>query len=324
LRSIKFITNAFPIWIIAASIVAMIKPAVFTWFRGDMITYGLGVIMLGMGITLHPIDFHRVMRSPKWVLSGVILQYTVMPLMGWGLGYLMNLPTVLAIGLIIVACCPGGTASNVISFLARANVALSVTMTAISTILAIALTPVLTTFLIGDRLEVSALQLFLGTLKVVLAPVLAGVLLNRYFHTTVKKIQPIAPLIAVIAIVLIVASIIGQGKDEIVKSGLELGMAVLILHTTGFTLGYFFSKWYIRDEMASQTVSIEVGMQNSGLGAYLAQANFANPATAIPSAMSSAVHCVLGSLAAALFRRSGNKQSDDYSQPGHPAVIETG
>jgi len=301
-KIINFLTNAFPLWIIICSALALYQPAIFTWFSGAFITYGLGIIMLGMGLTLKPQDFNLVFQSPKWVIAGALLQFTVMPLLGWGLGYLFNLPLPFAVGLIIVSCCPGGTASNVICYLARANVALSVTMTAVSTLLAIILTPLLTTFFIGDKLEVSAFELFLGVVKVVLLPIILGVLMNRYLPKTTKSILPAAPLVAVIAIVLIVASIIGQGRTEILQSGLLLTGAVVCLHVFGFILGYFFSKLVSNKVEVNRTISIEVGMQNSGLGAYLARANFVNPAIAIPSAISSATHSIIGSIAAGIWR----------------------
>ena len=118
-KLLTFSTNAFPLWIILCSGIALVEPMVFTWFSGPFITYGLGVIMLGMGLTLKPEDFKLIMKSPKWVLTGALLQFTVMPLLGWGLGYLFKLPTPFAVGLIIVSCCPGGTASNVLSYLAK-------------------------------------------------------------------------------------------------------------------------------------------------------------------------------------------------------------
>jgi BASS family bile acid:Na+ symporter len=301
-KIITFLTNAFPLWIIICSALALYQPTLFTWFSGAFITYGLGLIMLGMGLTLKPEDFNLVFKSPKWIITGALLQFTVMPLLGWGLGYIFKLPLPFAVGLIIVSCCPGGTASNVISYLAKANVALSVAMTAVSTLLAIVLTPLLTTFFIGDKLEVSAFELFLGVVKVVLLPILLGVLMNRYLPKTTKKILPVAPLIAVTAIVLIVASIIGQGREEILQSGLLLASAVVCLHFFGFILGYFFSKLVSNNVEVNRTISIEVGMQNSGLGAYLARANFVNPAIAIPSAISSATHSIIGSIAAGIWR----------------------
>ena len=246
-QALTFLTNAFPLWIILCSGLALYAPELFTWFSGQMITYGLGVIMLGMGLTLTPQDFKMVMKSPKWIIIGALLQFTVMPLLGWSLGYIFKLPVHFAVGLIIVSCCPGGTASNLISYLAKANVALSVTMTAVSTILAIILTPLLSTFLIGDKLDVSAFDLFLGVIKVVLVPVTAGVLLNRYLPKLTKKILPVAPLVAVVAIVLIVASIIGQGKNEILQSGLSLAGAVICLHIFGFVTICHFQRYSLNN-----------------------------------------------------------------------------
>ncbi|MBN2521602.1 MAG: bile acid:sodium symporter family protein, partial [Bacteroidales bacterium] len=148
-KFIQFLTSAFPLWVIICSIIALYKPEIFTWFSGQLIPIGLGIIMLGMGLTLKLEDFKQIIKFPKWVFLGVFLQYTIMPLLGWSLGYIFKLPVHLAVGLILVSCCPGGTASNVISYLAKANVALSVTMTAISTMLAIILTPTLSSQLIG-------------------------------------------------------------------------------------------------------------------------------------------------------------------------------
>ena len=286
----------FPLWVSAAALIALIEPSVFTWFSGSLIAYGLGGIMLGMGLTLSWNDFAMVAKTPTWVVLGMLLQFTVMPLLGWGLGILFQLPPFFAVGLILVACCPGGTASNVIAFLAKANVALSVAMTTCSTFGAILLTPFLTASLSGSYLDVDAWGLFYSTLKVVLVPVALGVLLNQYAHRFTQRIVPYAPATAVVLIVLIVASIIGQGKEIILSSGLNLIAAILLLHLFGFILGYFFSKIILKNTAVSKTIAIEVGMQNSGLGAVLARENFINPATAIPSAISSLVHSIYGSI----------------------------
>lgn len=297
-------TRAFPIWVIGASLGAVAWPSAFTWFSGAWIAWGLGFIMLGMGLTLQVADFTRVLRYPKWILSGVALQFSVMPLLGWLLGQAFALPDPLAVGLVLVACCPGGTASNVIAYLARANVALSVSMTALSTMAAVAMTPILTTALAGERLEVDAMGLFLGTGKVVLAPVCLGVLLNRYAPKLTRRVTVASPLVAVIVIALIVASIIGANLERIVEGGAPLWGAVLSLHFAGFLLGYALTWLVTRNELVARTVSIEVGMQNSGLGAHLARAHFGHlPAVAVPSALSALTHCVYGSVAAALWQR---------------------
>jgi len=299
-------TRLFPLWVSAAAFIALVEPSVFTWFSGPLITYGLGGIMLGMGLTLSWNDFALVAKTPSWVVLGMLLQFTVMPLLGWGLGILFQLPPFFAVGLILVACCPGGTASNVIAFLANANVALSVAMTTCSTFGAILLTPFLTASLSGSYLDVDAWGLFYSTLKVVLVPVALGVLLNQYANRLTQRILPYAPATAVVLIVLIVASIIGQGKEIILSSGLNLIAAILLLHFFGFVLGYFLSKIILKNTAVSKTIAIEVGMQNSGLGAVLARENFINPATAIPSAISSLVHSIYGSIFVAITKNKSN------------------
>ena len=299
-------TRLFPLWVSAAAFVALVEPSVFKWFSGPWITYGLGGIMLGMGLTLSWNDFALVAKTPSWVVLGMLLQFTVMPLLGWGLGILFQLPPFFAVGLILVACCPGGTASNVIAFLANANVALSVAMTTCSTFGAILLTPFLTASLSGSYLDVDAWGLFYSTLKVVLVPVALGVLLNQYANRLTQRILPYAPATAVVLIVLIVASIIGQGKEIILSSGLNLIAAILLLHFFGFVLGYFLSKIILKNTAVSKTIAIEVGMQNSGLGAVLARENFINPATAIPSAISSLVHSIFGSIFVAITKNKSN------------------
>ncbi len=295
-------TNAFPVWVIGAGVLAMLFPPALTWFHGPWITYGLGVIMLGMGLTLKVQDFKRILIYPKWILLGVVLQYTVMPFAGLALATIFELPKMMAVGLILVASCPGGTASNVVAFIAKANVALSVSMTAISTLAAIFMTPLLTDYLVGSRLDVDAWKLFIGTVKVVLVPILLGVSLNTFFHKSTEKLLPVAPPIAVIIIALIVGSIIGQGKAEILASGPNLFIAIGLLHLIGFVLGYLISKLFFKDEQVARTISIEVGMQNSGLGVVLAKQNFGQMAT-IPGAISALTHCVYGSIAVYLWNR---------------------
>ncbi len=296
--------NAFPLWVFLCSALALWHPPLFTWFSGPWITWGLGVIMLGMGITLTAEDFTRVLQFPSWVAAGVILQYTVMPLSGWAIANLLALPDAFAVGLILVACCPGGTASNVVSYLARANVALSVTLTTLSTILAVAMTPWLTAQLAGARMPVDAWGLFMSTLQVVLLPVTVGVLLNRFSPALTAQVVRVSPSVAVIVIALIVASVLGAGREKVLDAGPRLLGAVVLLHASGFGFGYLLSKWWNRSETVARTVSIEVGMQNSGLGAHLARSHFpAGSGVDIPSAISALTHCMIGSLLAAIWRR---------------------
>ncbi|WP_444994487.1 bile acid:sodium symporter family protein [Aliikangiella sp. IMCC44359] len=295
--------QAFPLWALLASGLALYEPSWFTWFSGSYITWGLGIIMLSMGLTLKFDDFTAIVRSPKGSLVGITLQYTIMPFLGWSLAQLFNLPPALSVGLILVASCPGGTASNVICYLAKANVALSVSMTAVSTFLAVIMTPLLTTWLAGSTVEVNTLGLFWGTVKVVILPISLGLILSRYTPQLTSRLQAISPLIAVIVIVLIVASIIGAGRDQIIASAFSLIAAVFTLHVLGFSIAFWAGFFVTGSAADARAISIEVGMQNSGLGAYLARNNFSNPATAIPSAVSSLCHCLIGSAVAAWWAR---------------------
>jgi BASS family bile acid:Na+ symporter len=217
----------------------------------------------------------------------------------------LGLDTPFAVGLILVACCPGGTASNVVTYIARADVALSVLMTTCTTLGAVVLTPLLTKLLAGRLVEVDAWGLFLSTLQVVVLPVAAGVAINRFLPRVVRTVMPVAPLVSVITIALVCASIIGQNAAAVLGSGPQLLLAVVLLHAIGFGVGYLFARLLGYDRIVARTISIEVGMQNSGLGVVLAQKHFpAEPLTAVPCAISSVVHSVIGSLLAGWWRRT--------------------
>lgn len=278
-------------------------PPAFVWFQGPLITVGLGVIMLGMGLTLRAEDFLAVVRIPRPIVSGVLLQFTVMPTLSFVLARGWSLPPDLAAGLILVACCPGGTASNVVTFLARGNVALSVSMTALSTIVAIVATPWMTTMLVGSRVPVDPWGLLASTIQVVLVPIACGLALRRWAPRLTERVLPAAPATAVLLITLIVASIIGSGREEILEAGPRLFAAILCLHAGGFLFGYGLARLCGSAPIDARTISIEVGMQNSGLGVVLARQNFASPLVAIPAAISSLAHSLLGSVLAGVWRR---------------------
>jgi bile acid:Na+ symporter, BASS family len=297
------IVTLFPAWVLTASLLALYYPPLFTWFSGSLITIGLGIIMLGMGITLEWRDFKRIGTIPGKVLLGVVLQYTIMPFLGYIFGYLFQLPKEYAVGLSLVANCPGGTASNVICYIANLDVALSVTMTTVSTLLAVIMTPLLTLFLAGNRLSVDGLGLFWSTVQVIIIPITLGLALRQWVPNLTKKILPIMPVLAVLMITLIVASIIGAGKEPIVTSGLTLFAAVFSLHACGFLLGYFMARFFKSNDIVAKTISIEVGMQNSGLGVVLARQNFSSPLVAIPSAISSLFHSLIASMLAGMWRK---------------------
>jgi BASS family bile acid:Na+ symporter len=311
-RILSVTTNLFPIWVLAAGALALAQPSWFTWFSGEFITWGLALIMLGMGITLTLEDFKRVLQMPRAVVIGVAAHYVIMPFLGWSIARLLKLETQFAVGLILVSCCPCGTASNVVNYLARSNVALSVLMTMCSTLGAIVMTPLLTQWLAGKYVPVDAAGLFLSTVKIVLAPVLGGVALNRCAPRLVKWVMPVSPLVSVLTISLVCASIIGSSARDFARSGGELILAVFLLHTGGFFLGYFGSRLLRCDELTSRTISVEVGMQNSGLGAALARAHFSSlPLAALPCAISATFHSVIGSVLAGAWRlRPVNPSAD--------------
>ena len=299
------ITAAFP-WIVSIStFLSLVYPSLFIWFQGPLITLGLAGIMLGMGLTLKGEDFLQIIKNPKWVFLGLLLQFLVMPLLGWSLAKVFQLPPLFAVGMILVASCPGGTASNVIAYLAKAEIALSVTMTACSTLAAVFMTPFLTLQLSGSYLEIPAEGLFFSSLKVVLLPVGLGVVMNKYIPKAASKLVPYAPPIAVILISLIVASIVGQGKEIILSSGLRLILGLICLHFFGFAIGFLISLGILKNWKVAKTISIEVGMQNSGLGVVLARENFSSPLVAIPAAISSLIHSLLGSFFVRIFKNKG-------------------
>ena len=310
-RLLDLVANAFPLWVLLACGLALVEPGLFSWFRGPSIVWALAVIMLGMGLTLSVNDFTRITSRPLAVVTGLIAQFLVMPVAGWGVATLMELDTPLAVGLILVACCPGGTASNVVTYIARADVALSVVMTACSTVAAVVLTPLLTKLLAGRLVEVDAVGLFVSTIQVVVLPVAVGVAVNRFLPRVASAVMPVAPVVSVLAIALVCGSIIGQNAAAVRSSGLSLLAAVVALHGVGFGVGYLFARTLGYDATIARTISIEVGMQNSGLGVVLAQRHFpAEPLSAVPCAISSVVHSVIGSLLAGWWRLAAKEPTE--------------
>ena len=298
-------------WVVVGAGLALWQPATATWFQPEWIPYFLALIMLSMGLTLTARDFVRILEIPRTIVWGVTLQYLVMPLLAFALAHLFKLPVDFMIGLILVGCCPGGTASNVVCFISRLNVALSVTLTTCSTLLAVVMTPLLTTWLVqsasetltGTAVEVDTLGLLIKTFQVVILPVTAGIALNHFFHQSVQRITAYTPFMAVLAIVFIVDFILAAKKDAIMESGASLLGAVVILHFMGFLLGYLLSRAMQTRDRDARTVSVEVGMQNSGLATELARSNFAAFGLAtVPGAVSALTHCILGSLMAGLCR----------------------
>lgn len=298
-------TLLFPLWTLLAAALALPCPWLFTWLHGSRIVIALGVIMLGMGLELRWADFQRVLRRPAAAALGVALQFLVMPALSAMVAWALRLPPALAVGLILVGCCPGGTASNVVSLIAGADVALSVVMTTVSTLAAVVLTPLLTGLLAGRYVPVDGWKLLLDVLQVVLLPVALGVVLKRCTPALSRRLSPLMPPLAVLAIVMIVASVVGSQRQVLLEQGPLLLWAALWLHGGGFLLGWLIAAGLGQSQAVRRTISIEVGMQNSGLAVVLARSAFAaSPLTALPGAISAVVHAVLGSLLASGWRRT--------------------
>ncbi|KAL3692917.1 hypothetical protein R1sor_006568 [Riccia sorocarpa] len=307
----EVLSSAFPLWVALACVVALIWPAATGWIDQRVQVFGITVTMLGMGMTLTLKDFQGACLMPRELLAGVLLQYTVMPASGYFVGRWLQLPPHYAAGLILVACCPGGTASNIVTYLARGNVALSVLMTAASTFLAVVMTPVLTAKLVGQFIAVDAASLFLSTVQVVLLPVVGGAVMNYFFKNAVKKIALLAPSVAVFMVAIVCAGAVGRSAAAILSSGGQIVLAVCALHSCGFAGGYILSKLLRLDESSCRTISIEVGMQNSVLGVVLAAKHFSNPLTAVPCAVSSVCHSIFGSTLAGFWRLRPTNVNDE-------------
>jgi len=307
LRFTQFVQKTFALWVIVFAALALWQPEFFVWLKA-YIPWILGIIMLGMGMTMTVDDFKGVLQSPKAVLIGVVAQFVVMPGLAFVLCKLFNLPPEIAVGVILVGCCPGGTASNVITYMAKGNVALSVACTSVSTLLAPVLTPAIFYLLASQWLKIDAASMFISILQVVLLPIVVGLILRTWLKRQVESYIQVMPLVSVIAIVAIVAAIIGGSKAAILQSGLLI-LAVVVLHNgLGYLLGFTAARFFKLPYADSKAIAVEVGMQNSGLGVALAAVHFAaSPITAVPSAIFSLWHNISGP-ALATYWASKHKQ----------------
>ncbi|NHB59097.1 bile acid:sodium symporter family protein [Acinetobacter sp. 194] len=307
LRFTQFIQKTFALWVVLFAGIALWIPEAFVWLK-PYITWMLGIVMLGMGMTMTLDDFKGVLQSPKAVIIGVVAQFVVMPALAYALCKLFNLAPEIAIGVILVGCCPGGTASNVITYMAKGNTALSVACTSVSTLLAPLLTPAIFYLLASQWLEIDAGSMFISILQVVLVPIVLGLMIRALFKQKVEQYIQVMPLVSVIAIVAIVAAIIGASKASILQSGLMI-LGIVILHNGfGYLLGFWASRLFKLSYPDSKAVAIEVGMQNSGLGVALAAVHFAaSPITAVPSAIFSLWHNISGPALATYWASKADK-----------------
>lgn len=307
----QWIQKTFALWVILFSMIALWVPELFVWLKA-YIPWMLGIIMFGMGMTMTLSDFKGVIHSPKAVLIGVVAQFVVMPGLAYVLCKLFALAPEIAIGVILVGCCPGGTASNVITYMAKGNTALSVACTSVSTLLAPILTPAIFYLLASQWIEINALSMLTSILQVVLFPIVLGLVVRGLLKRQVDAYIQVMPLISVIAIVAIVAAIIAGSKAQILQSGLLI-LAVVMLHNVlGYLLGFGASRLFKLPYADCKAVAIEVGMQNSGLGVALAATHFAtSPITAVPSAIFSLWHNISGPALASYWASRTEPPADD-------------
>lgn len=304
---ISYLTHYIGIVIIIFSILALMIPQAFAWAT-QYTSLFLGAAMFGMGLTIKADDFKAVFVKPKEIIIGCLAQYTIMPLVAWALCQLFHLDLDLAIGVILVGCCPGGTASNVITYIAKGDVSLSVGMTICSTLLAPIMTPVLVYLLAGTWVNVSIIAMIISVVKVILVPVLLGLILHQLLGSRVMNtISSFVPLISVFAIVFIIAGIIANNITKIVSCGILVLIIVIVHNFIGLILWLIVSRLFKIDYNKATAIAIEVGMQNSGLAVSLATAHFAIfPLATLPGAIFSVWHNISGSIFASL--RQKNKE----------------
>ncbi|MGP4804355.1 bile acid:sodium symporter family protein [Agrobacterium cavarae] len=295
----SFVGKTFAAWVVLFAVLGFFFPDTFKQI-GPWIVTLLSIIMFGMGLTLSLDDFREVVKRPFDVTIGVLGQFLIMPLLAVLLTKFIPMPPEVAAGVILVGCCPGGTSSNVMTYLSKGDVALSVACTSVTTLAAPILTPFLVWLFASQYLPVDGWAMFMSIIKVVLVPLALGAILQKLLPAFVKAAVPALPLVSVIGIVLIVSAVVGASKASIVQSGLMI-FAVVILHNgLGYLLGFFAAKAFGLTLAKRKAIAIEVGMQNSGLGAALATAYF-SPLAAVPSAIFSVWHNISGALLANWF-----------------------
>ena len=304
-----FFGKTFALWVIIFACIAYNAPSYFT-FLAPYISILLGIVMFGMGLTLRAKDFSEVFTRPLEVIIGILGQFIIMPLTAWGLCKILGLSDEIAVGVILVGCCPGGTASNVMTYLGKGDVPLSVTVSSCTTVLAPIVTPALIYLFANQWVEVDPYGMFMSIVNIVILPIVAGVIINSFFGKFVRNVVVALPLISVFAIVAIVIAVVAVSQQKIAETGLII-FAVVVLHNgLGLALGYFLSKVCGMSVAKRKAISLEVGMQNSGLGVALAMAHF-SPLSAVPSAIFSVWHNISGPILATIYANMKNSPEDD-------------
>ncbi|MCZ9893337.1 bile acid:sodium symporter family protein [Brachyspira hyodysenteriae] len=303
MKTLKQISNFFgkymSVIVLVVAAVSLFFPKSVSFIKTTYVNYLLMTAMFCMGITLKVEDFKVLFTRPKDIAIGAIAQFTIMPLLAFLLSLAFRLPPELAIGVILVGTCPGGISSNVITYLAKGDVPLSVGMTSVSTILAPLATPLLTLLYAGEKIDVNAVSMFISILQVVILPIFLGFIINKFFHKFVDHFKDVLPLISVVAVVAIVAAVVSANSQRLMQVGHLVVIVIIIHNTLGYMLGYFLGKVCKFNNAKCKTISIEVGMQNAGLASSLASTHFAYMAlAAVPGAIGSVWHCISGSIVA--------------------------
>ena len=302
----EFIGKTFAIWTLLFAILGFFIPSAFIPLK-DLIVYFLGIIMFGMGLTLTIKDFSEVVKKPLQVLLGVCAQFIIMPLLALALVKLFNIDPLLALGVVLVGSCPGGTSSNVITYLSRGDVALSVTITSITTLLAPFMTPLLLKQLAAESIDVSFYAMMMSIINFVIVPIALGLLVRIILGARVAIITPALPIVSVFGIVMIVAIVVALNQARLQETGLLI-IGIVILHNTfGYLFGYIIARIMGLGLAQRKAIAIEVGMQNSGLGAALASKHF-DPIVAVPSALFSVWHNISGAILANFFAKLSDKK----------------
>ena len=300
-----YISEYMGVLVLAAAVLALAFPSVLQQIPTTVINPLLGVIMFGMGLTLNLKDFKIVFSRPKDVIVGCLAQFTIMPLLAWGLAKVFQLDEALALGVVLVGCCPGGTASNVITYLAKGDLALSVGMTGVSTLLAPLMTPLLTWALAGKSVDVDVAGMLLSILWVVILPIVVGLVVKAVLPKFTEKAVDYLPAISSLAIAMIVAIVIGANAHKLMAGGLVIVVVVMLHNICGLSFGYLIGRLLGLTEPKKRAVSIEVGMQNSGLASSLATLHFvAYPMATSPGAIFSVWHNISGAIVARLYART--------------------
>lgn len=305
----EFLGKYMAVIVLAVAALSLFVPRAVLWIETSWVNYLLMIVMFGMGLTLKLSDFKLVLTRPKDILIGCAAQFSIMPLLAFALGKLFALDDALLAGVILVGTCPGGTASNVITYLSEGDVALSVGMTSVNTLLAPVLTPAITYLLLRTTVTVDVMAMFISIVQVVIIPIALGLVINKLFEKATRTVVEVLPAVSVIAICMIVAAVVSHNADKIFATGMTI-FAVVILHNLlGYVCGYGVARLFGLELAKKKAMAIEVGMQNSGLATSLAGTAFPNLAMAtVPGAIFSVWHNISGAILAGIFRRMKDDQ----------------